>query len=139
TEIKVYGKKGDTIRIIPAELLKDDGTANQRPTGSPYYLEYVLKGEGLETWQPRFTYYGYRYLQVNGATPQGEDNPQNLPLLVQVTGLHIRNAASRTGEFVCSNNLFNRTNTLIDWAIKSNMVSLFIDCPHREKLGWLEE
>ena len=41
--------------------------------------------------------------------------------------------------FLCSNNLFNRTDTLIKWAIKSNMASVFTDCPHREKLGWLEE
>ena len=41
--------------------------------------------------------------------------------------------------FTCSNDLFNKTNTLIDWAIKSNTVSVFTDCPHREKLGWLEQ
>jgi hypothetical protein len=138
-QITVQGKKGDTIRIIPAELLKEDGSVNQKATGSPYYLEYILKGEGTETWQPRFTYYGYRYLQINGGVPQGESNAQNLPVIVDVKGLHTRNAASRAGSFSCSNDLFNRTYTLIDWAIKSNMVSLFTDCPHREKLGWLEE
>jgi hypothetical protein len=137
--IKVQGKKGDTIRIVPSELLKADGTSNQRPTGSPYYLQYVLKGTGVEVWQPRFTYYGYRYLQINGAVPQGESNPQNLPVLTEVKGLHVRNAATRVGEFTNSNDLFNRTNTLIDWGIKSNMASLLTDCPHREKLGWLEE
>jgi alpha-L-rhamnosidase len=134
-QITVQGKKGDTVRIYPAELLKADGSANQRASGSPYYLQYVLKGEGTETWQPRFTYYGYRYLQVVGATQRGE----RLPVLIEIKGLHTRNAAARTGEFVSSKNLFNRVDTLIDWAIKSNMVSLFTDCPHREKLGWLEE
>ena len=43
------------------------------------------------------------------------------------------------GSFTSSNELFNKTNTLIDWAIKSNTVSVFTDCPHREKLGWLEQ
>jgi hypothetical protein len=137
--IKVQGKKGDTIRIYPAELLKEDGSANQKASGSPYYLEYILKGNGVEEWQPRFTYYGFRYLQINGAVPKGENNSSHLPQLLDVKGLHTRNAADRAGSFTCSSDLFNKTYALIDWAIKSNMVSLFTDCPHREKLGWLEE
>ncbi|MBE7169399.1 MAG: family 78 glycoside hydrolase catalytic domain [Williamsia sp.] len=138
-QIKVQGKRGDTIRILPAELLKADGSVNQRATGSPYYFQYILKGEGVETWQPRFSYYGYRYLQVSGGVPKGKDNPQHLPQLVEVTGMHTRNSTAGTGKFSCSNDLFNKTYTLINWAIKSNMASLFTDCPHREKLGWLEE
>ncbi|TDH29340.1 alpha-L-rhamnosidase [Segetibacter sp. 3557_3] len=137
--LKVQGKKGDTIRLYPAELLKPDGTVNQRPTGSPFYFQYVLKGNGPEIWQPRFTYYGYRYLQVNGGVPAGEKNTANYPVVQELKGLHIRNAAQTTGDFTCSNELFNKTFTLIDWAVKSNMVSLFTDCPHREKLGWLEQ
>ncbi|OUJ69788.1 family 78 glycoside hydrolase catalytic domain [Hymenobacter crusticola] len=138
-QLKVKGHKGDTVRIIPTELLKEDGTVNQHSGGSPYYWQYILKGEGTETWQPRFSYYGFRYLQVTGAVPQGEANPKNAPQIIELKGLHMRNAAARAGEFACSNELFNRTNTLIDWAIKSNMVSTFTDCPHREKLGWLEQ
>jgi alpha-L-rhamnosidase len=138
-QIKVQGKKGDTIKIYPAELLKQDGTANQRATGSPYYLQYILKGDSIETWQPRFTYYGFRYLQINGAVPKGENDSAQLPVLLEVKTLHNRNAATKIGTFNCSSDLFNKTYTLIDWAIKSNMMSLFTDCPHREKLGWLEE
>jgi hypothetical protein len=67
--IQVQGKRGDTIRVYPSELLKEDGTVNQRASGSPYYLQYILKGDGAETWQPSFTYYGFRYLQINGAAP----------------------------------------------------------------------
>lgn len=138
-QIKVQGRRGDTVRIIPAELLKADGSANQKATGSPFYFQYILKGDGVETWEPRFTYYGYRYLQINGAVPRGKDNPGKLPVLVDITGLHTRNAAAETGKFSCSNELFNRTYTLINWAIRSNMASVLTDCPHREKLGWLEE
>lgn len=137
--IKVQGKKGDTVRIYPAELLKADGSANQKASGGPYYLQYILKGDGVEEWQPRFTYYGFRYLQVNGAVPKAKSNPANLPSLLEVKGLHTRNAADKAGSFACSNDLFNRTFSLIDWAIRSNMVSVFTDCPHREKLGWLEQ
>lgn len=136
--LKVKGKKGDTIRVYPAELLKD-GRANQKPTGSPFYFEYVLSGEGIETWQPRFTYYGFRYLEVRGALPTGKKVGSQLPELLELKGLHTRNAAKRAGEFSSSNDLFNKTDVLIDWAMKSNMASVFTDCPHREKLGWLEQ
>ncbi|MEA5426743.1 family 78 glycoside hydrolase catalytic domain [Arcicella lustrica] len=138
-QLKVKGKMGDTVRVIPAELLKEDGSGNQKASGSPYYFEYILKGDGIETWQPRFSYYGFRYLEVKGATPQGEENPQNKATLLDLKGLHIRNAAETAGDFSSSNELFNKTKELIDWGIKSNMVSVFTDCPHREKLGWLEE
>lgn len=137
--ISVHGQRGDTITIIPAELLKKDGSANQKATGSPYYLQYILKGEGLETWQPRFTYYGFRYLEVKGAVPEGVTDSSHLPVLVAIQAFHNHNAARKIGTFSCSNTLFNQTYDLIDWAIRSNMVSLFTDCPHREKLGWLEE
>jgi hypothetical protein len=138
-QIKVQGNKGDTIRIVPSELVKEDGSANQKATGSPYYFTYILKGGGTEIWQPRFTYYGYRYLQVEGGVPKGERNDMNKPVLLDVLSLHIRNSATTAGSFKSSSDLFNRTNALIDWAIKSNMVSVLTDCPHREKLGWLEE
>jgi len=137
--ISVKGKRGDTIRVTPAELINPDGTVNQKASGKPYYFTYILKGEGTETWQPMFTYYGFRYLQIDGANPKGESNTGDLPVLTELTGLHIRNAAEQAGTFNSSSELFNRTAKLIDWGIKSNMVSVFTDCPHREKLGWLEE
>lgn len=138
-QISVQGKKGDTVRIVPAELVNEDGSANQKASGSPHYYDYVLKGNGVETWHPLFTYYGFRYLQVQGAVPQGEINASKRPLIVDIKGLHTRNSAETVGSFACSNELFNKTFKLIDWAMKSNMASVFTDCPHREKLGWLEE
>jgi alpha-L-rhamnosidase len=137
-ELVVSGKKGDTIRIIPAELLKVDGSASQQSSGGPAYFNYVLKGDGMETWRPKFTYYGFRYLQVKGGTPDGKPKDQKA-VIISLKGLHIRNAAKKVGEFNSSSTLFNQTFDLINWAIKSNMVSVFTDCPHREKLGWLEQ
>ncbi|WP_091380507.1 family 78 glycoside hydrolase catalytic domain [Mucilaginibacter mallensis] len=138
-QITIQGKKGDTVRIIPAELIHPDGSANQTGSGKPHYYNYILKGGGPETWHPQFTYYGFRYLQVEGVVSQGKANPSQLPVLLDIKGLHTRNAAATVGSFSCSNELFNRAFKLIDWAMKSNMASLFTDCPHREKLGWLEE
>ena len=138
-KITVRGRRGDTVKIIPAELLKEDGTANQRSTGSPVYFQYILKGEGDETWQPRFSYYGFRYLQVEGCVTPNENNIANKPILIEVNGLHTRNSADNVGLFFSSSDLFNRIFSLIDWSIKSNMASILTDCPHREKLGWLEQ
>ncbi|MEC5144828.1 family 78 glycoside hydrolase catalytic domain [Chitinophaga sp. 212800010-3] len=137
--IAVTGSKGSTVKITPGELVADDGTVTQQASGSPCLYNYTLKGEGVEKWHPAFSYYGFRYLQVEGAVPASESNPQHLPVLQLVQGWHTRNAAAAAGEFTCSNNLFNSIYQLINWSIKSNMASVFTDCPHREKLGWLEE
>jgi alpha-L-rhamnosidase len=63
----------------------------------------------------------------------------DLPKIVGLEMLHTRNSTPEVGKFECSNQLFNRINSLIDWAIKSNLQSVVTDCPHREKLGWLEQ
>ncbi|HTN37245.1 MAG TPA: family 78 glycoside hydrolase catalytic domain [Arachidicoccus sp.] len=139
--ITVRGKKGDTIRLIPAELLTEDGLANQKATGSPYILQYILPSDGVHKWQPKFTYYGFRYVEVEGAVPVGVTTAtsEKRPRIEQIKALHIRNSAPEAGHFACSNELFNKTYELIRWGIKSNMMSVFTDCPHREKLGWLEQ
>lgn len=137
--LTVQGRRGDTVRIVPGELLGEDGYVSQKNTGGPVYFTYILKGYGKETWQPQFSYFGFRYLQVKNIVQKGEKNPNNLPVVLNLVGLHTRNAAAFTGQFACSSKLFNSTYQLIDWSIKSNLASLFTDCPHREKLGWLEE
>lgn len=134
--IKVRGSKGDTIRLFAAELINADGTVNQKATGSPSWFTYILKGEAKESWHPLFAYTGLRYIEAH-CIPK--DSGAARPRLTNVEGLHIGNAARESGSFSCSNELFNRTHQLIDWAIRSNMVSVFTDCPHREKLGWLEQ
>ena len=133
--------KGRTqVKFRPAELLNPDSTVNQSATGGPYYFAYTTSGNpGTVTWQPQFTYYGFRYVQVEGAVPAGEDADEDCPEIEDITGLHLCNAAPEAGSFQCSDTLFNQIHTLIDWAIRSNMVSVLTDCPHREKLGWLEQ
>lgn len=137
--VSVKGRKGNKIKIFPSELLGNEGLITQKAIGAPVFFQYTLKGEGTETWQPRFMYYGFRYIQIEGAVPQSKKNPDRLPAITTVRSLHTRNSAARIGYFTCSNELFNKTFKLIDWAIQSNTASVFTDCPHREKLGWLEE
>jgi alpha-L-rhamnosidase len=136
-ELKVKGHKGQTVKLIPSEILTSEKLANQEATGGPYYLSYTLKGDGIEVWRPKFTYYGFRYVQVEGALPTGKTG--SLPVIEQLTSLHTRNSSPQNGTFNCSNKLFNRIYTLINWAIKSNYQSVITDCPHREKLSWLEQ
>lgn len=138
--MKVKADRGQKIIIRPAELLNPDSTVNQSATGQPYYFSYTVKGGGqTEQWQPQFAYYGFRYVQIEGAVPLGEDNPDGLPILYELIGLHTCNEAAEMGKFECSNTLFNQTHSLIDWAVRSNMQSVLTDCPHREKLGWIEQ
>ncbi|MDR1454144.1 MAG: glycoside hydrolase family 78 protein, partial [Tannerella sp.] len=138
--LEVHSESGRTVRLHPAELLNPDSTANQSASGYPFYFTYTAGGRGgTERWQPQFTYYGFRYVEVEGAVPAGRDNPESLPEIVSLTGLHTCNSAPEAGSFACSKPMFNRIHSLIDWAMRSNMASVLTDCPHREKLGWLEQ
>ena len=128
-EITVSGKCGQYLKITPAETLTPEGLCNQKQTGRPHYYTYILKGEGKETWHPRFSYYSYRYLQIEG----------DIKVLKDIKSCFIYNSALRTGEFECSNPLINDTHKLIDRAIRSNWQAVWTDCPAREKLGWLEQ
>jgi alpha-L-rhamnosidase len=136
-EVSLRGPAGATVNILPAEDLDEQGLVNQQGSGGPCYFTYTLKGQGIETWHPQFTYYGFRYLQVEGAAPEGQADGET-PALVKIKGQFTRCSASRAGNFVCSNDLMNRIYHLIDWSIGSNLQSVLTDCPHREKLGWLE-
>jgi len=138
-ELKVKGKKGQVIKLIPGELLTPQKEINQKASGEPYYFNYTLKGDGIETWRPKFTYYGFRYVMVEGAIPDTSKSPGELPAVISLSLMHTRNSSPQNGSFQCSNELFNRIYTLINWAIKSNFQSIVTDCPHREKLGWLEQ
>lgn len=137
--LSLHAKNTHPVKLYPAELLNPDSTVNQSASGAPFWFGYIPKGKGMENWQPQFTYYGFRYVQVEGAIPTGQPNPDGLPEIIEITGLHTCNSAETAGSFHCSKPLFNQIYELIDWAIRSNMASVLTDCPHREKLGWLEE
>jgi alpha-L-rhamnosidase len=137
--LTVKGKKGQEVRLWPGELIGTDSLVAQRASGAPYFFSYILKGEREEVWIPRFAYYGFRYVRIEGAVPAGKPNPGKLAVITGLHMLHTRNSSPSVGTFECSNDLFNSTYALIDWAMKSNMASVATDCPHREKLGWLEQ
>ncbi len=135
-EIATTGPAGATVKVIPGELLNKDGTVSQRSSGGPQWFSYTLRGKGTETWHPRFSYYGFRYVQVETSKPTGASGSVRI---LNLRGDAVHSSAAAIGSFDSSDNLLNRIHTLILRAIENNSVSLFTDCPHREKLGWLEE
>jgi hypothetical protein len=135
-EIAVRGRAGAVVKLIPGELLDNDGLVWQRSSGGPQWFSYTLLGKGVETWRPRFSYYGFRYVQVEnsdgGATANGAH-------VLSLRGEAVHSSSQQVGEFMSSDDMLNRIHMLILHAIENNAMSLFTDCPHREKLGWLEE
>ena len=136
-EITVHGQAGQHIRLIPGEKLTAEGLVDQKQTGKPHYYSYTLSGQGqekragvdVEVWHPRFSYYSYRYLQIEG----------DVDVLKKVESCFISNRAQRIGDFECNNERINATHWIIDRAIRSNWQNVWTDCPSREKLGWLEQ
>ncbi|MCM4170782.1 alpha-L-rhamnosidase [Arenibacter sp. TNZ] len=137
-KIKVRGKAGQTIKLTPGEILFKNGAVDQRIAPNHTY-SYTLKGDGEEIWQPKFSYYALRYVQVSREAGHISNGESTLPELLDIELLHNRNSTPENGSFSCSNELFNRIYSLIDWAIKSNLQSYITDNPQREKLSWQGE
>ena len=128
--IAVTGPAGAKVKLVSGELLHPDGTVSQRSAGGgPQWFTYTLRGRGVERWHPQFSYWGFRYVQVEPTAAK----------LASLTGEAVHSTSPRVGSFRSSDHLLNRIHTLIVHAIENNAVSIFTDCPHREKLGWLEE
>jgi alpha-L-rhamnosidase len=128
--VKLRGQKGDTIRIYHAEVLDKEGnfyTANLRDAKAT--STYILSGNGEEVFEPRFTFYGYRYIKIEGL--RGEVNPDDF------TSVVLHSAMPLTGTFSTSNSLINQLQKNIIWGQKGNFIDVPIDCPQRdERLGW---
>ena len=139
-QLSVTGPAGSKVRLLPSELLDGDGAVNQSSMGAGHrgavWCEFSKATDGEETWSPNFFYVGCRYVQTHftPATTNGA-----LPKIKSLSGVVVNSSSDPVGEFECSNPLFNRIRKLVRWAQRSNMVSLLTDCPHRERLGWLEE
>ena len=139
-QISVSGPAGSKVRLMPSELVDSNGAVNQGSMGAGHrgaiWCEYTKATDGVETWAPKFFYAGCRYIQIH-LTPASTNGP--LPKVESLVGIVVQSSSEPVGEFECSNDLFNRTHKLVRWAERSNMVSLMTDCPHRERLGWLEQ
>jgi alpha-L-rhamnosidase len=128
--VKVNGNKGTSVRIRHAEVLDKYGefyTENLRVAKCE--LNYTLAGGGEEVYEPRFTFMGFRYLEVDGF-------PGNLTV-DNITGVVIHSDMAVTGTYESSSPLLNQLQHNIQWGQKGNFVDVPTDCPQRdERLGW---
>jgi alpha-L-rhamnosidase len=129
--LRVQGPAGTEIRLRHAELVHEDGSLNMGPTENAEATDvYVLKGGGLETYEPRFTYHGFRYVELTGFP--GDPSSEALE------GRFVHTDVETAGTFSCSNELVNRIHGNILWGQLSNLMSVPTDCPQRdERHGWL--
>lgn len=134
--LQTRGSRGQTIKLEFNELLNPDGTVNMRHMAEyavgPFQTEqFILKGEGLEVFEPRFTYHGFRYVQVTGLSEK--------PTLETLTGRWVHTDLEPAGEFSCSNPLLNKIQELILRTQRNNIHGIPTDDPHREKIGWTQD
>ncbi len=145
--IKVNGPAGTKVQLRYGELLHEDGTLNDLTTIACHIMEgwyyqqreghpknarqidtYILKGTGEEVYNPRFTFHGFRYVEITGFPGK--------PTLETLEGLRMNSDLSDVSEFECSNTLFNKIQENAEWTFLSNVFSVESDCPGREKFGY---
>ena len=128
------GKSGDRVRFRCGE----HKNARDRLFGG-YIVgcEIVTNGKPLKHQWSSF-YLGMQFVEVTGTVPAGRANPQGLPVIRRMELVNVRAGLPEAGTFRCSSDLYNGTHRIIDAAIRANMSWVMTDCPHREKLGWLE-
>ena len=128
--LKLQGKASQEITLHFAEMLQSDGSLYRENLRLARATDvYRCKGEGNEEWTPRFTFHGFRYVEVSGL--------EAAPDLSLLTGLVLHNVMKQTGSFECSNIDINQLNSNIRWGQRSNFLEVPTDCPQRdERLGW---
>ena len=127
--VRVRGERGTRLVLRHAEVL-EDGELGTRPLRMAEARdEYVLAGTGEEVWEPRSTFHGFRYAQVDGWP--GDLDPAD------VTAVVVHSDMRRTGWFSCSHPLLDRLHENVVWGMRGNFLHLPTDCPQRdERLGW---
>jgi len=128
--LKVTGPAGTRVKLQHAEVLDKAGnfyTGNLRAARQA--VEYILKGDGVEVFEPRFTFQGFRYVRVEGlSATQAQD---------QLTGIVVHSDITPAGTFECSSPSINQLQHNIQWGQKGNFLDVPTDCPQRdERLGW---
>ncbi|MDP6380793.1 MAG: family 78 glycoside hydrolase catalytic domain, partial [Phycisphaerae bacterium] len=133
-KLKVSGPAGTKVVMKYSERLLRNGTVNQKHNRQYVHKydfqtdTYILKGKGVEKWEPRFSYHGFQYVQVTGLPRK----PGRRTLMGRV----IHTSFASAGRFECSNDLFNKIQQNTLWSYIGNYHGFPTDCPHREKNGW---
>ncbi|MGA2270547.1 MAG: family 78 glycoside hydrolase catalytic domain, partial [Bryobacteraceae bacterium] len=129
--LRVSGPRGAPVMLRHAETLNPDGSlyvANLRTARATDL--YTLKGGGTEVWEPRFTYHGFRYVEMTGFPGQ--------PTAAALEGRVVHDDMEKSADFTSSNSLLNQIHHNMFWGIRGNYRSIPTDCPQRdERQGWL--
>lgn len=128
--ITVKGKRGTEIVIRYAEVLHEDGSIAPEQLNSiigsdTHCDKYILSGNGMESWAPRFVYHGFRYAEVTGDAE-----------IIDITGEVVHTDLEETGEFICGDDMLNKIHSAVRWSTLDNMHGIPTDCPQREQNGW---
>lgn len=138
--LRVSGPAGSRVKLTAGEVVKEDGTIDRDTMGGAHrgsaWWQFTKATDGEESWFPQFYYVGSRYLYVELEPAAAEGARPKIEKLDQVV---VHAAVTPVGEFAASDPRLGRIRDMIRWAQRSNIVSILTDCPHREKLGWLEQ
>lgn len=123
--------KGEKVTFRHAEVM-ENGELGTRPLRKAKCEDTIIgSGATLKDWTPRFTFHGFRYVQVDGWPADDTSSLKNIQALVMHTDM------KRRGFFECSNQHVNRLHSNVVWSMRGNFLSLPTDCPQRdERLGW---
>ncbi|MGQ1783616.1 family 78 glycoside hydrolase catalytic domain [Saccharicrinis sp. GN24d3] len=132
-KLDIEGKKGQEITMRCVEELDENGEIDPRSTGIRatkviQTQKYICNGQGNEVWEPKFTYFGFRFVEVEGLTTK--------PSKDLLKGIVVYSSLPVSGQFNCSEMNINKLHNLATWTLKSNIHGIPTDCPHREKCGW---
>ncbi len=130
-DLRVSGPRGAQVQLRFAELLYDNGMINrENMRGAKERDIYILRGDGEEHYHPRFTYHGFRYVEVTGYP--------GTPSLDSLRGHVVHTAVQTTGSFVASKQILNDIHRIIHWSDLTNLHSIPTDCDQRdERQGWM--
>jgi alpha-L-rhamnosidase len=124
--IRMRGQRGDSVRLHYSELIDSAGMidpwTNRRARATDIY---IFKGQGIESYEPRFTYHGFRYIEISG--------PREKPTAAMVEGRVVHADFAGEGSFACSDAMLNRVAQNFRWSMTSNFMSIPTDCPMRDE------
>lgn len=127
--VTVAGETGDAVTLRHAEILEEGELCTEPLRSAQATDRYLLQGGGRESWEPSFTFHGFRYAELEGRAVErcAED----------VRAVVCHSDLRRTGWFECSDDRINRLHDNVVWSMRDNFLDIPTDCPQRdERLGW---
>lgn len=129
TEIKIRAAETLNNELFPNPLEPGDSLSTSEQYHANVWTTYILKGDGTETYEPKFFYSGFRYIEVQ------VDNPDAIGSL-EIDGQVVHSDLERNGHFASSDTLLNQIYEAAIWSQRGNLHGYPEDCPHREKGGY---